>query len=102
MFNYLRRIFMSKRHNILIAFVVLLIGLWCLPGYSANAKQTPGVSGQKIGTYGPIVIRSIKNDTTKIPLRDMKPVPFPTERHEFEIPNRVMPKALTASHGNQS
>jgi hypothetical protein len=47
----------------------------------------------------PTVIRSIKNDTTTVPLREMRPVPFPEKEEDADaehVRNLPMPKAVNS------
>src|SRR5262245_16832718 len=94
---------MGKRFLTLVALFAcfaLLCGIWGMSVQYADAKDNSKkerVNQRQGGKAIPIVLRSINNDTTKIPLRDMKPLPFPTEREEeFENRNRVLPKALNS------
>lgn len=97
---------MSKRHSSLFTFLmVALVSLWCLTAQAVDKKVKkgallPSIKPQQTGKLVPIVLHSVRNDTS-IPLRDMKPIarkPGPPqvigEENEESPPFRHYPAAL--------
>ena len=101
----------SKSKLFLIILCILFAGAFANQTFAKNEKKADKPTKvektekatQRVSN-SPIVIRSIKNDTTTIPLREMKPVPFAEKEEEADaerVRNLPMPKAVNSvkAHG---
>lgn len=90
---------MSKRYlSLFVTLFTLVIGSWCIFVQALDAAdKKPSKKPGSVSTFHPTVLRSIKNDTTKIPLRSMKPVPFPEHETDLDKRNFTLPKALNST-----
>jgi len=96
----------SKSKLFLIILCILFAGAFANQTFAKNEKKADKPTKvektekatQRVAN-SPIVIRSIKNDTTTIPLREMKPVPFAEKEEEADaerVRNLPMPKAVNS------
>ncbi len=96
----------NKSKLFLMIFCILFASAFAYQAFAKSEKKADKPTkiektekATKRVASSPIVIRSIKNDTTTIPLREMKPVPFPEKEEEAEaehVRNLPMPKAVNS------